>query len=256
MMSAHGRMHEAGPGRLPSDRTTDGDPVNAPSERSKGAPRRRPAEVRKLLLEAAERVVMKKGTSANALEIAREAGVHRSVLYRHFTSAEELVQIATLRPFSEFLLMFQAMADSELPGGPMPLWDLMYGFLDDLIENLAKHREFLIMVLSEMSPLDGDDREESQRTLDSVLDQVALLSESEGKVRGVDVTSIGLNTRLVIAMAAGVVSFGDWLLPHGEHATERQQLIEQMSNLVLYGVRNVPGAEKAKDRVSPKGRRG
>lgn len=220
------------------------------TEQPKTSRRRRPAEVRKLLLEAGERVVVSKGrASANALEIAREAGVHRSVLYRHFASADELIQMATLRPFSEFLLMFQAMAESEAPGGPKPLWDLMYGFMDELMENLTKHREFLMKVLSDTSVPSGESLSDQRRELDALMDQIALLSESEGRDRGVDPSSIGLNTRLVIAMAAGVVSFGDWLLPQGEEALASSELIEQMSNLILYGVKQVPAGEKAKDRA-------
>lgn len=219
------------------------------ADRAAPVRRRRPAEVRQLLLEAGERVVVSKGReSANAIEIAREAGVHRSVLYRHFSSADELIQMATLRPFSEFLRMFESMAQSDAPEGPKPLWDLMYGFLDELLENLTEHREFLLKVLSEISSPGGAELGDQRRELDALMDQIALLSESQGSVRGVDVASIGLNTRLVIAMVAGVVSFGDWLLPRDDDSLERAQLIEQMSDLILYGVKQVPASVKAEDR--------
>ncbi|MFE2997109.1 TetR/AcrR family transcriptional regulator [Nocardia sp. NPDC059246] len=229
----------------------DSDPASrasteTPPQAGSTASRRRPAEVRRLLLEAAERVVVRKGMSANAQEIAREAGVHRSVLYRHFASAEEIVQVATLRPFSEFLSMFQSMADSSGPDNPIPLWDLIYGFLDNLLSDLTAHRDFLTMVLSGLSPMDNNDL---WRKLDEVLDEIAVLAGREGQIRGVDVSSIGVNTRLVVAMTAGLVAFGDWLLPHGDHGLDRHTLIEHMSNLILYGVQIVADEHRHADRT-------
>jgi AcrR family transcriptional regulator len=237
--------------------TEDGDALDpagssASAERSSElqvrATRRRPAEVRRLLLEAAERVVARKGMSASAQEIAREAGVRRSVLYRHFASAEELVQAATLRPFSDFLAVFQSMSDNSTLEQPTPLWDLMYGFLDNLMADLTSHRDFLTTVLSGPTPLDSG---ELRRQLDHVLDEIVVLTEHEGGIRGVDVSSLRVNTRLVVAMVAGLVSFGGWLLPDGARALDRSALIEQMSHLILYGVRIVPDELIEVDRAAP-----
>lgn len=214
--------------------------------------RRRPAEVRRLLLEAAERVVARKGMSANAQEIAQEAGVHRSVLYRHFTSTQELVQTAALRPFTEFLEKIRQMTDRSNAEGPAPLWDLMTGFLDDLLDILVEHREFLMMAMSEASPFDEDARKELQRKLNSVLDDIAVLAEREGGSRGLEGSTMRVNTRLTIAMALGLVSYGGWMSRDSDGMTVRAALVEQMATLILYGARAVPEAEKQADRTSPR----
>ncbi|WP_157390331.1 TetR/AcrR family transcriptional regulator [Nocardia terrae] len=228
----------------PATRASINEPP--PAQAGGAASRRRPAEVRRLLLEAAEQVVIRKGMSANAQEIAREAGVHRSVLYRHFASVEEIVQVATLRPFSEFLSMFQSIADSSGPDNPIPLRDFLYGFLDNLLNDLTAHRDFLTMVLSGLSPVDNS---ELWCKLDEVLDEITVIAGREGQIRGVDVSSIGVNTRLVVAMTAGLVAFGDWLLPHGDRALDRHTLIEHMSNLILYGVQKVADEQRPADRT-------
>ncbi|TAM69772.1 MAG: TetR/AcrR family transcriptional regulator [Mycobacterium sp.] len=217
-------------------------------------PRRRPEEVRRLLVEAAERVVVRKGMSANAQEIAIEAGVHRSVLYRHFTGAQELIQLAALGPFREFLGRIQLMTARADEAEPTPLWDLMVGFLGDLMDILSDHRDFLMMAMSEASPLEESDRDELRRHLDDVLDEIAELAARAGATRQLDIEHVRINTRLAIAMNVGVASFGRWLLPDPGPTAPREILIEQMASMLLYGVRQVSDAEKQLDRRSP-GRR-
>jgi AcrR family transcriptional regulator len=190
--------------------------------------------------------------SANAQEIAVEAGVHRSVLYRHFRSADELVQLAMLRPFHEFLERIQRMTARAEEAEPTPLWDLMVGFLGDLLDILFDHRDFLSMALSESSPLDDRARDELQRQLGGVLDDIAELATRAGSTRRLDIDNVRINTRLAIAMATGVASYGRWLLPDPQRPMARETLIEQMASMLLYGVRVVPEAEKRLDHMSPK----
>lgn len=190
--------------------------------------------------------------SASAQEIAAEAGVHRSVLYRHFTSAEELVQMAMLRPFDEFLERIQLMTARSEEAEPTPLWDLMVGFLGDLLDILFDHRDFLSMALSESSPLGDADRTELQHRLGGVLDDIGELAVRAGVTRGLDLQNARINTRLAIAMASGVATYERWLLPDPHWPEQRETLIEQMASVLLYGVRAVPDAQKRPDRLSPK----
>ena len=140
------------------------------------------------------------------------------------------------------------MSDNSTLERPTPLWDLMYGFLDNLMADLTAHRDFLTTVLSGPSPLDSG---ELRRQLDRVLDEIVVLTEREGSIRGVDVSSLQVNTRLVVAMAVGLVSFGGWLLPDGQRALDRSALIEHMSRLILYGVHTVPDELIEADRTPP-----
>lgn len=214
--------------------------------------RRRPAEVRELLVGAAERVVARRGMSANAQEIAVEAGVHRSVLYRHFSTAEELVRLAALRPFQDFLRKIQQMTDRSAGADPTPLWDLMIGFLEDLLGILDEHRDFLMMAMSDSSPLDAAERTAMRRELDHILDDIVNLARREGGVRGLDPDSIAVNTRLTIAMVIGVTAYGGWLLPGQTSMEDRPRMVTDMANFILNGARLVPEDVKSADHESPR----
>jgi len=214
---------------------------------SGAAKRRRPAEVRELLLVAAEHVVARRGMAANALEIAAEAGVHRSVLYRHYGTVEELVRCATLRPMREFLVKIQQMTDLSSATEPKPLWQLLIGFLTDLMAVLDEHRDFLVMAMSESSPLGDVEQAELRRELDRVLDDIVDLARLEGGSRGLDISAVAVNTRLSIAMVMGATAYGSWLLPTRIDG-DQQRLVDDMANFILYGARHVSDGVKCADR--------
>lgn len=211
---------------------------------SGGNRRRRPAEVQELLLSAAEKVVTRRGASANAQEIALEAGVHRSVLYRHFGTVEELIRLAALRPFRQFLDKLEVMIDASSVDDPTPLWELMSGFLTELIDIVDEHHEFLAMALSESSPFSAAERDTLRGELDRILNAIIDLARQEGVPRGLDPESIAVNTRLAIAMVMGATAYGRWLLPDRIGAHQRSQIIEEMANFVLKGARLVPEGER------------
>lgn len=212
--------------------------------------RRRPDEVRQLLIAAAERLVVHKGAGVSALEIAREAGVHRSVLYRHFAGSEELIREAMLGPLNEFLAMFQSLTEEEL-AGPQPLWDLMVGFLERLLQSLVQHRDFLLAAMADPSLIGGSEAAGLRDRVDEVVARLARLNEAEGRLRGIDTSQIASRTRLVLAMAAGVTTYGDWLLPAEGDEAARSHVVQDMADLILYGMKAVDPAVKAADRRPP-----
>ena len=83
--------------------------VNADDERPVRR-RRSPAEVRTLLIGAAQQVFAARGYGgATTAEIAAAAGVAESALFRHFATKSELFATAALVPFTEFVSEFAAV---------------------------------------------------------------------------------------------------------------------------------------------------
>ncbi|HWJ09294.1 MAG TPA: TetR/AcrR family transcriptional regulator [Nocardioides sp.] len=202
-----------------------------------------------MLLEAAERIVIRKGAGATALEIAHEAGVHRSVLYRHFVSADELIRDAALRPFRDFLDSFETLTRVE-SDRPASLWTLLVGFVDQLLSSLEPHREFLIAIANDRDLFGGDRYGEFRSRLDAVLEQLTAASAAEGAIRGIDMTPMPTRVRFVVAMAAGLVTYGDLLLPRGSAALGHEELVTQLAEFILYGVK-ASNAERAEEDHRP-----
>lgn len=213
--------------------------------------RRRPAEVRQRLLEAAERVVIQKGLAVTAQDVASESRIHRTVLRRHFPDTSGLIREAALRPFREFLAVFQSRVQRERPGTAQPTWDLTRDLIAELTANFSEHRGFMTRVLADPSVLGDANWAALHQTLDALIDEMAALSEEQGKMRGLDTESMPIKTRLTIAMIAGITTHGDWLLPRGERALSREQLADAICDFVLYGVRLVPEDAKELDRAPP-----
>lgn len=196
-------------------------------------------------------MVARKGMSASAQEIAAEAGVHRSVLYRHFANADELVRLAAMRPFQEFLEKIQTLTARSTSADPTPMWDLMVGMLTNLLDVLDDHRDFLMMSMSDASPLGDDEREELRRDLEDVLENIAELARRQGETRGLDMPAMGVNLRMAIAMVAGVVGYGGWFVPELTAEGCRAELVDRLATMLMYGVRSVSEEVKAADRAAP-----
>jgi AcrR family transcriptional regulator len=210
--------------------------------------RRRPAEVRQRLIEAAERVVIEKGLAATAQDIAAEADIHRTVLRRHFPDTGELIREAVLRPFREFLAVFQAGAEREQPGTAQPTWDFTRDLVAELAANFYGHRGFLTRVMADPSVLGNTDLASVHQTLDALIDNMASVGEGLNSRRGLDTKALPVRTRLALAMIAGITTHGDWFLPQGDHALSEDQIIDEICDFVLYGLRLVPADVKARDR--------
>ncbi|MEM8994560.1 MAG: TetR/AcrR family transcriptional regulator [Acidobacteriota bacterium] len=90
-----------------SDSTPDGQDADE-------APRRRdPKATRKALLDAAEELFSVQGPSATSLtQVAKKAGVTKSLIHHHFGSKEELWEEVQQRYFSEYFEAQKAMIES------------------------------------------------------------------------------------------------------------------------------------------------
>src|SRR5437868_665668 len=129
--------------------------------------RRRPAEVRQLLLDAGERVFTAKGYEGSTTdEIAAEAGVARSVLYRHFETKADLFHAAVLLPFVDFLREYGTAwrAQAEEPWDDERLMRTMVGLFYDSFDT---HRGTILALATSAGSLD----ETANAQLDAELDR-------------------------------------------------------------------------------------
>jgi AcrR family transcriptional regulator len=202
-------------------------------------PRRSPAEVRQLLLTAAERTTAREGRAVSLAAISQDAGVSRSVMYRHFASRDELLTEAALAPFVAFVEEFRAVALTQIQARDT-MWEMERAFVGALLNHFSRHRQFIASVLSDGSVLDHKTRERLYQGIDQVIDEITGVAVQLGEALDMSAEHIGTWVRMVIALASGVSANESWLLPRGSAAWSQQQLIDNLTTFILHGIQRPP----------------
>src|SRR6266550_143890 len=176
------------------------------------ARRRRPAEVRALLVQAAGQVFARKGyAQATTDDIAEEAGVAVSVMYRHFKNKSELFQEAVLSPFVEFLSGFDATWRAQLDQ-PWEERRLMGELLTLFYDSLRTHRDAVLSLIAADGSVDPEQAREVGELFQRMFGELRLIGESESASRGwFPAQDIELTVRLALGMVASVAVFDGFL---------------------------------------------
>jgi AcrR family transcriptional regulator len=128
--------------------------------------RRRPAEVRALVLEAAEKLFARQGNAETTTdENAAEAGVTRSVMYRHFPTKADLFRASVLTPFIEFLRDYRSVWSSHLDDR-WPGDRVMRTMVSLLYDSLHSHRDAVVGLVSAQSSIQQVLSDEVDRLFD------------------------------------------------------------------------------------------
>lgn len=195
-------------------------------------------------MEAATTVFRAKGfAQATTDDIAAEAGVAVSVMYRHFRNKSELFREAVVEPFltsvREFAATWQAQRDA--PWDPIPL---MRALLEYFYDSFVGHRDAVLGVATVNGNLDPDPVGEISEMLNQVFYQLRLIGESEAARLGwFPAEDVELTVRLVIGMVMSAAVFDELLLPEPDRP-DRDRLLDHMAKLALYGLRRAPGPDQ------------
>jgi AcrR family transcriptional regulator len=211
-------------------------PVAPAAERAAGR-RRRPAELRRLLLDTGAQLFAEQGYEATTYrQITTRAGVSDSVLFRHFGSRDQLLVEAVVEPFAEFFTDFsrrwaqlpQAGADQDHP--------LRRAFVTELFGALRRHREPLRAMLTVLPSPTGDRlmREVGTR-LDPVIGGLRDIGEQHDRRRGRSTLGVEVKARLVIGMAVTAAVLEDWFVPAGADRATTDLFTAAMAELALTG---------------------
>ncbi len=195
------------------------------------ASRRRPAEVRALLIDAAAQVFSEKGfDGATTAEIADRAGVSESALFRHFATKEDLFTAAAIEPFSTFMDDFATIWERHRRGESP---DLMREFVTELYDHVAARRAVVQVLLLTDSARVGEQTREAFTRLFATLQEIGDDWQQE---TGTTVPALELRERIVIGMVTSMVLFDHWLLalPDGT-AFPREMVIEGLISVAREG---------------------
>ena len=201
--------------------------------------RRRPAEVRALLLAAAEKLFALKGyADATTDEIAAEAGVTRSVMYRHFPTKADLFREAVLNPFIEFLRDYRSVWQSQLDDR-WPPDRIMQTMVTLLYDNIRGHRDAVVGLVSARNTLPPEmSREVDQLFEQFFADMLVIGSDLSEPLGWVPIDDdLELSIRLVFGMVASAAVLDPIFLPKGRRRPSGERLIARLSALGIYGLR-------------------
>lgn len=211
---------------------------STPARKKVKATRRRPAEIRQLLLDSASRVFRAKGYSeATVEEIFTAAGVTRSATYRHFSSKSDLFRHAVLQPFVEFLQEYSATWD-DLNG---VAWDeeaLSETLVGLTYDSFDHHRETFLAIVGAMGSLDDEVSQLLQSELQRFFDAIMAYCYQQAERSGwIPLEGLEMTVRLTMGSVASAVLMADLFLPTGKNRPTRNQIVKHISALALYGNR-------------------
>jgi AcrR family transcriptional regulator len=206
------------------------------------AKRRRPAEVRLLLLDAAAQQFATNGyAGATKKDIAEQAGVALSVLDRHFESKADLFAAAVLVPFAEFI---ERTTSDWLRQRDEPLQDepLMHMVLEDMYNSLSAHQDALRGLALARDELSEDITTRLRQAFDDMFRQLRLMAELEAERRQwFSPVGLDLTLRILMAMVLGITAY-DWILVPAPRP-EPDHLVDEMSKVALWGLERRPRPE-------------
>jgi AcrR family transcriptional regulator len=203
--------------------------------------RRPSAEVRQLILDAAERVFTAKGyDGSNTDEIAAEAGVARSVLYRHFETKADLFRAAVLVPFTDFLREYGTAWRGQVDEP----WDderLMRTMVELFYDCFSTHRGAVLALAMSADSLDADANAHLDAELDRFFSTMLMISENEVHRRQwMSLDGLDLTIRHTLGGIAAQLALARLFAPRSGAVATRDEVIDHVTRFTLYGLRMAP----------------
>ena len=227
------------------------------------APRRSTEEVRELILETATRLFAERGYAQTSMrDIAAEAAMSLSVLYRQFESKDELFSATLLAPFLKSFEEFAAAWSSQLEN-PWGDEQLIGEFVRDLFLNLTENRQLLVTLLAAGDSAESDLLKQTEESLTASLTDLRMMAEHEADRRQwLPRDQIAVSNSLMVALVTGLVLLRPLLTQ--TPVEDDEAMIKAATRLAMYGMSMTPGVDadhpvargkKSSRRPSSNGRR-
>jgi len=203
------------------------------AEADQPARRRRPrGEPRRLILEAARDVFNRKGyASASTREIATQADVSETLIFRYFGTKAGLFREAMVQPFVDTIDRWV-----RRPGGGgsgQITRDETTAFVGDMYDVFREHRALAALVFAADALAESELAESG--AIDDVraaIDRFVNYAREQAQIGGavLDPQTHDLAIRGHMAMVAGVATFGPWYF--GKRRPSRRVVIQELSEWV------------------------
>lgn len=214
---------------------------------AKSRTRRRPDDLRAQILATAEAIFREKGLAGTtAEEIAAEAGVARSVLYRHFDGKSELFREAVLLPFVEFMRDYGKTwrEQRDAPWDELRLGRVM---VEIFYDSFTAHRD-AVLAAGSNATLDPESREGIRAAIDDFFVEMMVIAHDEADRRTwISQDDLELTIRLFLASIAGAAVLDPLFLPGGADGPTKDQVVDRLTLLLVLGLRLAPAPGSPED---------
>ena len=207
----------------------------SPAGGSEPERQRRPrGEPRRLLIEAARDLFNRKGySSTSTREIAEQATVSETLIYRYFRTKAGLFREAMVQPFVEALDAEIERLDTHPITEALAL-DETREFVGALYDLFRKHRSLAGMVFAADALVESEVAESGM--IDDVrdaLDRFVKAARDQARGAGVliDPTAHDLAIRGHMALVAGIATFGPWYL--GKRRPSRRAVVDELTRWII-----------------------
>ena len=199
--------------------------------------RRRPGEVRELLLEGARAVFTEKGYGgASTREIADQAEVSEALLFRHFKTKANLFNEAILAPFNGFMAEFVEAWESQRES-PWTDETLTRLFIGQLYDVLSEHRDIaLALIAASAHETEVLSDIPNGINLPAMLDKLAAIGAEEADRRGLEDVDIEVAARAIAGMVVALAVLGPWMFRPGRQRPSRDRIIDEVVAIALQGL--------------------
>jgi AcrR family transcriptional regulator len=202
--------------------------------------RRAPNEVQALVLEAAHSLFTAHGYhGTKTLQIAEEAGVGESVIFRNFGSKAELFEAAIVAPFTEFVDEWAAKWDVSVARESDPV-EITRSFVKGFYALATEHRELLHTLMA--ARLKGGDQalaEVAGRVSGRLADNMRVMQKvllQHGEARHLRDVDAPVSVAMTVGSVLSLVLLDDWLFPPHQRKPGKARQIEEATRMLLYGV--------------------
>lgn len=201
--------------------------------------------MRGLILKAAHHLFSAQGYHATLTrQIADEAGVGESVIFRNFGSKAELFETSILTPFGEFVDDWVAAWDAKNTASTDPV-QVAEAFVKGFYNLADEHRELLRTLIG--ARIDGSDpglAEVAARVAEKVANQLGLVRRvllEHAEARHFRTVDAPVTVALAVGSVVSLVLIDDWLFPASQRRPGKARQIREATQMLLYGVAGAVG---------------
>jgi AcrR family transcriptional regulator len=214
--------------------------LTADTTAKRGNGRRAPDVVKDLVLQAAHRLFSTQGYhGTKTRQIADEAGVGESVIFRNFGSKAELFEAAILTPFTDFVDRWAKTWDVDATSASDPA-EIAHSFVKGFYNLAVERRELFQTLLA--APIQGGDpalAEVAARVSDKLADSLRGVQDvllEHGAARHFRDVDTPVTVAFSVGSVMSLVLLDGWLFPPNQRRPGKARQIDEATRMLLYGV--------------------